>query len=582
MNIFVLEGLTMEVIVAVVVSVLIAVLLLGFLTYFLLSKFYLNRKKCQKQLDSLQSKYEYLHALLTGQDNSYIQRLEIISRTNLLYSDIHASYFKRSKEIRETIDQKYQDVIFQLQAFLDENKCREFKLFLKEKTPIIKQYEDAVNNLNNDLVNVIKPEEDARQMMLSEKEKFRDVKSKFNFNENELVFVASSFQQVFAKIDRKFNDFEDLVENANYDDAKAIIPELDKVLNLLDRLIDEIPALTKEVNENIPAKVKSLNDEYEKLVKEGRPLNHLNVEMLINEINDALETERSNIKNLAISNLKKETVEINKIIDDLFEKFKEEDIAYKEFNEKKDIIINEFLNYDKELVKINNNIARFNKIYVIDEDHAQELKNIRNKVEDVSRDKRKLDQYMRNIEPYPYSELLNKLKVLENGTREISNRINSFNDYLISLKNDSETAYKNIRAKYDQLKEHELIIRELKVDKYQDYFKDRFDDCYALIDDISKLLVKVPIEVNQVNQYQRELNDKTNNLVKEIQDLNNYRNLASENILLINRDRMKFAEINNIVSQAETLYLNGDFKSAYDMTEQTLNKLNFRDKQWFI
>lgn len=579
MNIFVLEGLTMEVIVAVVVSVLIAVLLLGFLTYFLLSKFYLNRKKCQKQLDSLQSKYEYLHALLTGQDNSYIQRLEIISRTNLLYSDIHASYFKRSKEIRETIDQKYQDVIFQLQAFLDENKCREFKLFLKDKTPIIKQYEDAVNNLNNDLVNVIKPEEDARQMMLSEKEKFRDVKSKFNFNENELVFVASSFQQVFAKIDRKFNDFEDLVENANYDDAKAIIPELDKVLNLLDRLIDEIPALTKEVNENIPAKVKSLNDEYEKLVKEGRPLNHLNVEMLINEINDALETERSNIKNLAISNLKKETVEINKIIDDLFEKFKEEDIAYKEFNEKKDIIINEFLNYDKELVKINNNIARFNKIYVIDEDHAQELKNIRNKVEDVSRDKRKLDQYMRNIEPYPYSELLNKLKVLENGTREISNRINSFNDYLISLKNDSETAYKNIRAKYDQLKEHELIIRELKVDKYQDYFKDRFDDCYALIDDISKLLVKVPIEVNQVNQYQRELNDKTNNLVKEIQDLNNYRNLASENILLINRDRMKFAEINNIVSQAETLYLNGDFKSAYDMTEQALNKLNFRDKQ---
>ena len=582
MNIFVLDGLAMEVLVAVVVSVLIAVLLLSFLTYFLLSKFYLNRKKCQKQLDSLQSKYEYLHALLTGQDNSYIQRLEIISRTNLLYSDIHASYFKRSKEIRETIDQKYQDVIFQLQAFLDENKCREFKLFLKEKTPIIKQYEDAVNNLNNDLVNVIKPEEDARQMMLSEKEKFRDVKSKFNFNENELVFVASSFQQVFAKIDRKFNDFEDLVENANYDDAKAIIPELDKVLNLLDRLIDEIPALTKEVNENIPAKVKSLNDEYEKLVKEGRPLNHLNVELLISEINDALETERSNIKNLAISNLKKETIEINKIIDDLFEKFKEEDVAYKEFNEKKDIIINEFLNYDKELVKINNNIARFNKIYVIDEDHAQELKNIRNKVEDVSRDKRKLDQYMRNIEPYPYSELLNKLKVLENGTREISNRINSFNDYLISLKNDSETAYKNIRAKYDQLKEHELIIRELKVDKYQDYFKDRFDDCYALIDDISKLLVKVPIEVNQVNQYQRELNDKTNNLVKEIQDLNNYRNLASENILLINRDRMKFAEINNIVSQAETLYLNGDFKSAYDMTEQALNKLNFRDKQWFI
>ena len=184
---------------------------------------------------------------------------------------------------------------------------------------------------------------------------------------------------------------------------------------------------------------------------------------------------------------------------------------------------------------------------------------------------------MRNIEPYPYSELLDKLRILENGTREISGRINSYNEYLISLKTDSETAFKNIRTKYDLL--NEKIIRDFKVDKYVDYFKDRFDDCYALIDDISKILAKVPIDVNQVNQYQRELNDKTNNLVKEIQDLDNYKRLASEDILLVNRDRMKFAEINNLISQAETLYLSGDFKSAYDISEQALEKLNFRDKQ---
>ncbi len=579
MHINILEGLSTELIIGVVVSCVFALFLLILVGYLALSKFYLNKKKCRKQLDIYQSKYEYLHALLTGQDNSYIQRLEIISRTNLLYSDIHASYFKRSKEIKDTIDQKYQDILFQLQNYLDENKTREFKYYLKDNLSILKQYEDAVNSLNNDLVNVIKPEEDARQLSLNEKEKLRDVKSKFNFNENELTFAASSFQQVFAKIDRKFNDFDDLVENANYDDAKAIIPEVDKVLDLLDRLIDEIPPLVKEVNDNIPEKVTKLTNEYEKLLKEGKPLAHLQVEYLVSQINDALDTERSNIKNLAISHIKEETEEINKVIDELFEKFKEESDAFNEFSEKKDLIINEFLNYDKELIKINNNITRFKKIYIIDNDHTNELTNIRIKVEEVSKNKRMLDQYMRNIEPCPYTKLLEKLRLVEAGTREISDRINSYNDYLISLKTDSETAFKNIRTKYDLLKEHEKIIRDFKVEKYNDFFKDRFDDCYALIDDISKLLGKVPIDVNQVNQYQRELNDKTNNLVKEIQDLDNYKRLASEDILLVNRDRMKFAEINNIISQAETLYLNGDFKSAYDMGEQALEKLNFRDKQ---
>ena len=579
MYINILDGLSTELIIGVVVSCVFALFLLILVGYLTLSKFYLNKKKCRKQLDIYQSKYEYLHALLTGQDNSYIQRLEIISRTNLLYSDIHASYFKRSKEIRDTTDQKYQDILFQLQNYLEENKTREFKYYLKENLPILKQYEDAVNSLNNDLVNVIRPEEEARQMSLNEKEKLRDVKSKFNFNESDLTFVASSFQQVFAKIDRKFNDFDDLVENANYDDAKNIIPEVDKVLNLLDKLIDEIPPLVKEVNENIPSKVKKLSEEYERIMKEGKPLTHLQVEVLVSQIDEALDTERSNIKNLAVSHIKEETEEINRVIDELFEKFKNEEDAFIEFNEKKDPVINEFLNYDKELVKINNNITRFKKIYIIDEEHTNELTNIRNKVEEVSKDKRRLDQYMRNVEPYPYSELLDKLRLLENGTREISGRINSYNEYLISLKTDSETAFKNIRTKYDLLKEHEKIIRDFKVDKYVDYFKDRFDDCYALIDDISKILAKVPIDVNQVNQYQRELNDKTNNLVKEIQDLDNYKRLASEDILLVNRDRMKFAEINNLISQAETLYLSGDFKSAYDISEQALEKLNFRDKQ---
>lgn len=579
MHYLVFEGLTFEIIITIVVCCIVACLFIGIFVYFALCKFYLNKKKCRKVLETLQSKYEYLHALLTGQDNSYIQRLEIISRTNLLYSDIHASYFKRSKEIRETTDQKYQDILFELQNLLDENKTKEFKQYYKEKQPILKQYEDSVNSLNNDLVNVIKPEEDARQMMLNEKEKLRDVKSKFNFNENELTYVASSFQQVFVKIDRKFNDFEDLVENANYDDAKAIIPEVDKVLTLLDKLIDEIPPLEKEVNENIPARVKKLQEEYERIIKEGKNLNHLQVELVVSQINEALETERSNIKNLAVSHIKNETDEINKVIDELLEKFKIEDEAYKEFNSKKDIVINEFLNYDKELVKINNNIARFKKVYIIDLDHTQELENIRNKVEEVSKDKRRLDQYMRNIEPYPYSALLEKLKLLESGTREISGRINSYNEYLISLKTDSETAFKNIRTKYDLLKDHEKIVRDLKVDHYVDDFKPKFDECYALIDEISKYLSKVPIDVNQVNNVQRMLNDKTNNLVKEIQDLNNYKNLASEDILLVNRDRMKFAEINNIISQAETLYLSGDFKSAYEMSEQALSKLNFRDKQ---
>ena len=128
------------------ISVIIAILsicLIG-LIIFLLNKFYFAKRRCQKLLNSLQSQYEYCHALLTGQDNSLIQRLEIISRTNLLYSDIHSSYFKRSKEIRDTLDAKYQEYMTELQVLLEERNIKDFKKFYKDKFNTFKQFKESV------------------------------------------------------------------------------------------------------------------------------------------------------------------------------------------------------------------------------------------------------------------------------------------------------------------------------------------------------------------------------------------------------------------------------------------------------
>ena len=69
------------------------------LVVFLLDKMILKKRRCRKILTDVEKKYEYLNSLLLGQDLNYIQRLEIISRTNLLYGDIHSTYFRRFKEI---------------------------------------------------------------------------------------------------------------------------------------------------------------------------------------------------------------------------------------------------------------------------------------------------------------------------------------------------------------------------------------------------------------------------------------------------------------------------------------------------
>ena len=137
----------------------------------------------------------------------------------------------------------------------------------------------------------------------------------------------------------------------------------------------------------------------------------------------------------------------------------------------------------------------------------------------------------------------------------------------------------NNKTKYETLKVNESIIRDLKNNEISELFKPKFDECYSFLDEIAQILKTVPIDVNLVNSISTELNEKTNNLVKDVQDITTYRNLATENIVLINRDRMKFAEINNIISQAETLFKDGNYRASYEMSQTALQKLLSRNQK---
>ncbi|MBQ9266026.1 MAG: hypothetical protein IJ186_03040 [Bacilli bacterium] len=564
-------------ILAIILSIIGVIVVAGIVAFILLNNLVLKRNRCKKQLKEIQSKYEYLHALLTGQDAQYIQRLEIISRTNLLYSDIHSNYFRRSKEIRDTTDLQYYEIISELQVYLEERRINDFKNYLKEHQGIMKQYEDSVNQLNNDLVQVIRPEEDCRQAALIVKEKYRDCKSKYNSNENKLVDVVSSFDKVFDTIDQKFNEFESDVEQANYDEANILLPKIETVVSELNSLIDEIPPLFEEFSTNIPSRIDQLTDKYNSLVLSGIPLKQLRVEDAVSEIQDSCTNSILALKKLSVNGLKENKERINKIIDEIYVAFDKEVDAHSQFDTKNQEILDKYNYLSGEYIKITNNISRFKKVYVIDSEHLRTLEELGKFLDVVSKDKRRLDVYIHSVDPYPYSLLIDKLLILEKGTNELNEKVVSFETYLSSLKNDCEVAFNNLITKYRQLKESEFLVVRFKIADLEEKYKSKFDECYALIDSISKYLKAVPINVSSVNDASLKLNELTNNLVKEIHEIDNYKNMASEQILLANRDRMKFAEINNLVSQAETLYLAGDFKSAFEISEQVLEKLNQRE-----
>ena len=278
------------------------VIILGVLA-FLLYHFVISRNRVKHQVRELQKKYSYLDALLIGQDSQYIHRLEIISRTNLLYVDKHEKFSRRFKEIYENDDKFAESMLKQLNALISNKQFKNIKTVISDSKKAMKTFEDKVNALDNDLYTLIKPEEDSRQSILKLKENYRRVKQTFYANSSDLDLVSSSINQVFDKLDQMFVEFETHIESAEYDDAQALLPTIGKVVSALESALSQLPNLCILVNTVVPEKIVDIKRDYDELEQKGLPLYNLSFQTKINEWNNDLAIIRTRLTKLQIANI---------------------------------------------------------------------------------------------------------------------------------------------------------------------------------------------------------------------------------------------------------------------------------------
>ena len=564
-----------KIIIFVVIGLVITILLIT--GVFLFDKYYFGKRRCKAQLKVMTRKYDYLNSLLTGQDFQYVQRIEIISRTNLLYTDIYSAYLKRYNSIRDNEEKDVENIIGELNRLLDKSNNKEFKKVYRKAQVILGNYEELVNKFNSDLLGVIKPEEDARQNSLVLKDRFREVKSKYNLKEDELMFVSQTFNKVFSLIDEKFTQFESLIETADYEDANNILPEISDVLKVCDKLIDSMPILIKRCNEIIPNELNALKEHYDKLIGEDFPLKHVGFEKIYSSVNEGLEAIKEELVELKTANIDNKLNDLEDLIKHAEELFVKEENAAKEYNERVEGIYSAFNNLETEFIKVRNNMIKYSKYYIVDDVHQEELKDIQKELDDVSKDKRRLDMYVHSLEKTPYTILVVKMRDLNNGTVDLLNRFSKFKEYLASLKTDTEDAFKTINELYFKLKEYEATLRNFNNEDFSDKFNDDIDKSYKIIDFVIILLRTVPINVNLVNSNMAELKDKTNVLFSRVNEAKKYYKLSEDEILFLNRERIKFSDINIQLSQAESLFLNGDYAQCYTMIEDVKHKIEAKD-----
>lgn len=543
---------------AIIVVSVIAFIAIGVLLYFLV----FSRLNYRKQVANLEKQYSHFDALLLGQDTQYIHRLEIISRTNLLYLSKYESFYRRFKIIHDNEEAYAESLIKQLKSLLAAKQYKNIKSVINEAKKAIEVLEDSVKNLDSDLYNVIKLEEDCRKTIDNLREVYRHVKQTYYSEANELEMVASTFNKMFDKLDASFAKFDDQLEGAEYEEINAEAANLNNVLTALGHILIELPKLCSYSKVEIPQLLSELQTKYKETEKEGVPLYHLAFKNHVEDWKKRLSDISKRIINLQVAGIKHECEIIIFESTKMSQQLDDEITARTYFKEHYETVYRSVNDVEKVFLRICAVLPEIKKIYIISDSEEEKIDSLSKSVNDLGNSKRYLDGFVHSGTRQPFSLLKSKLDELEANYSIVNQGVNNFKTYIDSLKSTAEEAFNMISVYYFQTKEAERALREVNVDSFTEMYQEKLEAVYEVLNDIYQEVQTVPINVEEVNNKINNLKSMANAMFEDIESNARTAKVAEKAIMLLNRDRDE-QDINQTVNQLELAFSKADFQSVY-------------------
>lgn len=554
------------------IALIVVVAILLSLTFMIFIIIVLHHYNANKATNKLKREADYLSTLLTGKIASNISRIELISRTNLLYVEVHEQLKAHLQPIMESLNEDLAKQIARLEKLIQNREYNGIGKKILDTQILLKSLKGEILAFEREIDEIIKPEEDARNNALRAKEEFRDFKKRYSQNESEMSIVSESFQSVFENVNEKFMLLDRLIESAEYIDANTVVSELLFLFKELDAVLTKLPEICILLETVIPQKISDVTRIYDQMEGHDYPLRHLRVKGGIAEMESDLAKMRVRLKNLDVSGIYERLDYFNNQLEQYMSEFDKEKLAKIEFERIYGSIADVVSGLHKRYIKLANNIHEVRRYYMISQNYEGRLEELKKQIDDITSIKRNLDTFVHSSTGQHYSLLVLKARQLEEKGIQCEASLNTFQDYLSSLRADAEKAYQTIRNVFFKLFEIKRKNVEIVAVEVRKQFDEMITTSYQTLSELDAVLKALPIDIERVNELSGELETIFEHLSEEIEKAFRAQEVAELSITYANSLRFQFSEVNRQMLQIESSFWDGDYERAAQEASAILRK----------
>ena len=527
-----------------------------------------KNKKYKKRLEELEIEKNKIYSAPIASELAKIETFLNNEKLNNLYGD----WKNRFENIKKHQITKITDMILEADYSLSQldYKSTVYKLAKLE----MELYRVKTNSelLLNQIKEVTTSEERNRAIVTKLKATYRELYQKFTDTKSDYKETSKPITLQFENIAKRFEDFELIMENNEYTEVTKIIKVIDEMLKHMEVVIEEMPSIMLMARDLLPKRIKEIEDIYKKMMKEGYPLDYLNVDYNIAEankkINDIL--DRSKVLNLEDSLF--ELKVLMEYFDALYGDFEKEKLNKQHYEESNSLFKNKLDKTSKLVGDMVSKVDEIKNAYDLSDDDLSVLSDVKYELDKLENDYRILTNHTSN-HTFAYSKLIKEVEGLVLRLANIEEKLDSSLDELGSMREDEVRARQQLDEVKLILKESKQKIREYNLPVIPKNYFVELNEASEAIKEIVKELNKKPITISVLNTRVDTARDLVLKLFTTTKEMMKTAMFAEMAIVYGNRYRSNVDELDKCLTYSEVLFYKGEYQKSLELTINSLNRI---------
>lgn len=461
------------------------------------------------------------------------------------------------------------DMLIDLDIYIDKRDYKSCGYSMAKIEMEIYKVREAADHLLEEIKDITLSEEKYRAIVTKLKTKYRELNKDFQDHKNLYEQMQEPISLQLENIERRFLDFEKVMDDNDYAEVVHIVKALDTMIEHIEIIVKEVPDVLLMANQIIPKRVKEVKENYDEMIELGFPLDYLNIDYNLEEINKNVEGILDKVNVLNLEGCMFDLKTMLEYLDSLFIGFEKERLAKKVYEEVENDFAKKIEKTNKLVCDVYEQLDDIKKLYDLNDEDVEIIHNVNKSLVVINDDyKKMLSKVATKSSPYT---MLNK--EIEELTIRLSNMEEELDRSLKSLGNmydDEVRAREQLKEIQEFLKQCKNKMRTYKLPVITDNYFVQLSEANEAIEEVKKELDKKPIVINVLNTRVDTARDLVLKLYNTTNEMVRMAQCAEIAIVYGNRYR-DYDEVDAGLDDARGKFFAGDYKKALDLAIRTIS-----------